>query len=235
MKIKIIILIITILALAVVGFFRLRGENRSEKGYPGQHRVKAREVIQSGQFTYVRVSEGKKTYWCALNQMDVEKGKTYYWRKGWEMDRFHSRELDRTFTNVYFLETLSDRPIQAEQPVTDNFMTGRQIVPERPGIQVEKAEGGITIAELYANRRSYAGKPVKIRGEVVKFSKQIMDRNWVHVQDGTKDGESYDLTVTTQDTASIGATHVFEGVITLDMDFGAGYTYPVIMEGARVR
>ncbi len=114
-------------------------------------------------------------------------------------------------------------------------MGGRQKVAEKQGIRVEKAEGGITIAELFANRKSYAGKSVKIRGEVVKFSPQIMNRNWVHVQDGTKDGIDYDLVVTTQDSIPVGETRIFEGVVSLDVDFGSGYIYDVIMQDARAK
>jgi hypothetical protein len=76
---------------------------------------------------------------------------------------------------------------------------------------------------------------VKIRGEVVKFSPHIMNRNWVHVQDGTRDGNDYDLTVTTHDSIPEGGIGLFEGVISLDVDFGAGYKYDVIMQDARAK
>src|SRR5665647_112453 len=101
------------------------------------------------------------------------------------MNKFHSKELDRDFDRIFFLETLSATPMVRENPMAGNSRSGRQIVAEKQEISVDRAEGGITISELYANRKSYAGKSVKIRGEVVKFSPDIMNRNWVHVQDGT--------------------------------------------------
>jgi hypothetical protein len=241
MKIRVIILILSVAVLAVVLYFQLRGEKKTDNLAPGVHKVKAEEVLQTSNYTYVRVSEAKKDYWCALNSTDIEVGKTYFWLKGWEMAQFHSKELNRDFQSIFFLESLSDKPILTENPMmggspmTGGSTSGRQNVAEKEGISVEKAEGGITIAELFANRKSYAGKPVKIRGEVVKFSRQIMNRNWVHVQDGTKDGNDYDLVVTTQDSTTVGETRLFEGVVSLDVDFGAGYKYDVIMQDARAK
>jgi hypothetical protein len=247
MKIKAIILILSAAVLAVVLYFQLRGDKGTDNMAPGVHKVKAKEVIQTSNYTYVRVSEGRQDYWCAINRTDIEVGKTYFWLKGWEMNQFHSKELERDFASIFFIEALSEKPILSEDPMLSGksmtgenpmpaaSMGGRQKVAEKQGISVEKAEGGITIAELFANRKSYAGKSVKIRGEVVKFSPRIMNRNWVHVQDGTKDGGDYDLVVTTQDSSPVGGIGLFEGVISLDMDFGSGYKYDVIMTDARIK
>jgi hypothetical protein len=247
MKIKSIILILSAAVLAVVLYFQLRGDKINENLAPGVHQVKAKEVIQTSNYTYVRVSEGRQDYWCAINRTDIEVGRTYFWLKGWEMNQFHSKELERDFASIFFIEALSEKPILSEgsmlsgNPMTGESqmpaasMGGRQKVAEKQGISVEKAEGGITIGELFANRKSYAGKSVKIRGEVVKFSPRIMDRNWVHVQDGTKDGNDYDLVVTTQDSIPVGENRIFEGVVSLNVDFGSGYIYDVIMQDARAK
>jgi hypothetical protein len=241
MKIRVILIVISVAVLAVVLYFQLRDEKRVSNLAPGVHQVKAKEVIQTSNYTYVRVTEDKQEYWCAINKAEIEVGKTYFWLKGWEMTQFHSKELDRHFESIFFLETLSGTPIFSEAPVAGKSpmpgisMGGRQNVAEKQGIAVEKAEGGISIADLYANRKSYAGKSVKIRGEVVKFSPSIMNRNWVHIQDGTKDGNDYDLVVTTQDSIPVGSVGLFEGVISLNVDLGSGYTYDVIMEDATVK
>jgi len=57
----------------------------------------------------------------------------------------------------------------------------------------------------------------------------------VHIQDGSKDGENFDLTITTQDSVKVGQIVVFEGKVILEKDFGAGYFYEVILEDARLR
>jgi hypothetical protein len=97
-------------------------------------------------------------------------------------------------------------------------------------IHVEKAPDGITIGDLYKNRNNYANKKVIIRGQVVKINNDIMDRNWVHIKDGTSaDGKS-DLTITTQEIVTVGDIVTFEGVVALDKEYGKGYVYPLVVE-----
>jgi hypothetical protein len=241
MKTRVIILILSVVVLAVVLYFGLRGGKKIDNLAPGVHQVKAKEVVQTTNYTYVHVTEGSQDYWCAINRSEIEVGKTYFWLNGSEMKDFQSKELGRTFASIFFIDSLTDQPILSGPSMTGGgsmggaTSTGRQNVPEKQGISVEKPEGGITIAELYANRKSYAGKSVKIKGEVVKYSPHIMNRNWVHVQDGTKDGDNYDLVVTTHDSLSVGNIGLFEGVVSLDMDFGAGYKYDVIILDASAK
>jgi hypothetical protein len=89
----------------------------------------------------------------------------------------------------------------------------------------------VKISELFKNRANYEGKTVTVSGTCVKINKMIMGRNWVHIDDGSMDG---DLTVTTLDEVPVGATVAMTGTITLNKDFGAGYRYEVIMENAQV-
>jgi hypothetical protein len=62
-----------------------------------------------------------------------------------------------------------------------------------------------------------------------------MNKNWVHLQDGTRDGDNWDLAITTQDIVKTGDIVVFEGVVALNKDFGAGYVYDVILEDAKLK
>ena len=61
-----------------------------------------------------------------------------------------------------------------------------------------------------------------------------MGKNWIHLQDGTGDEGTNDLTVTTDVMAKVGDTVTVSGKLTLDKDFGAGYFYDVVMEDAKV-
>ena len=64
-----------------------------------------------------------------------------------------------------------------------------------------------------------------------------MGRNWIHVQDGTgraEDGTD-DLTVTTDAPARVGDVITAKGTLAVDRDFGAGYSYKAILEGATLR
>jgi hypothetical protein len=206
---------------------------------PNAHKVTAEEVIQTSQYTYVRVSAEGSDYWIAINKADVKEKETYYWSVGSEMNEFTSKELKRTFRSIFFVQDFTDKPIlagkDAPKQVPTESMAGKQQAPEYPGIVVPKAAGGVTIADLYAGKSTLEGRIVKVCGKVVKFSGGIMDRNWVHLQDGTKDNGKYDLTVTTLETVKVGDVVIFEGKMAVNKDIGAGYYYEIIMEEASIR
>lgn len=95
---------------------------------------------------------------------------------------------------------------------------------------------GPTIEQVWADRRALAGKTVTVRGRVVKFNGGILDRNWLHIQDGSgkaADGTN-DLTVTTDGLAKVGDVITVRGVVAVDQDFTAGYAYKVMIEKAAV-
>ena len=104
---------------------------------------------------------------------------------------------------------------------------------QSPVEKVEPVEGAIRIADLVNNRNQYEGKLIKVTGKCVKVNSEIMGRNWIHLQDGS--GENFDLTVTTDESVELGTIVTMEGTIALNKDFGAGYRYDVIMEGATVQ
>ncbi len=101
-----------------------------------------------------------------------------------------------------------------------------------PAAGIKKADQ--TVAEIYAGQNDLLDTVVKVRGKVVKFSPQIMGKNWVHLQDGTDSAGTNDLTVTTADTASVGDIVLVSGKITQNKDFGGGYKYDLIIEDAKV-
>lgn len=92
----------------------------------------------------------------------------------------------------------------------------------------------MTVEALYAKKASLDGHQVQLHGKVVKVNNAIMNRNFLHLRDGTGTEGSNDLTITSQDTAEVGDEVTVTGIITVDKDFGAGYTYPILMEKASV-
>lgn len=201
---------------------------------PNAHQVVAEEIIQTSKYTYVLVSEDDRGYWIAISKADVNQDGTYFWSVGTEMNNFTSNELNRTFPSIFFVQDFTDQPILQGTDAAAGVQGTKPTLREQDGIDIPKAEGGITIAELFANPSEFAGKQVRINGKVVKFLPQIMNINWVHLQDGTKTGENFDLTVTTNAIVNVGEIVTFEGVIATDKDFGAGYVYNVILENAVV-
>jgi hypothetical protein len=100
------------------------------------------------------------------------------------------------------------------------------------GIKLPK--NGKTVADIVTGRAKLSGKTVVVRGKVVKYNGGIMNKNWLHIRDGSGQEGSNDLTVTTDMDAKVGDTVLVKGPVVTDRDFGAGYKYDVIIENAEV-
>jgi hypothetical protein len=109
------------------------------------------------------------------------------------------------------------------------------ISSEKKDVDIRHEEGILTIAEVLKERENLAGKSVSVKGEVTKYNPAIMGKNWVHIQDGTDYSGEFDLTITTADEVSVGDQVIFTGVLAIDRDFGYGYRYSTIVEGAELK
>jgi hypothetical protein len=113
--------------------------------------------------------------------------------------------------------------------------TGAEITkPQIDVSEVEKAEDGKTVEEIFAAKEDLAGKQVMVRGKVVKFLPQIMGKNWLHLQDGSGSEGTNDLTVTTTSVADVGDLVLVSGKVSVNRDFGYGYSYEVLLEDAEI-
>ncbi|MFP4469805.1 MAG: hypothetical protein ACLFPE_03940 [Bacteroidales bacterium] len=200
---------------------------------PGIHMVKVQEVIPTSVYSYLRVAEEDSEYWIAIRKADVTVGNTYFFKDAHRIEDFESKELGRTFETLYMVDALSDTPLEMQQAPQEQA-TGKRTPEKQISGSIEHIEGETSIAEIYKAPEAYSGKKITVRGKVVRYNDRIMGRNWVHIQDGTEHGGKFDLTVTTNDVVNVGEVAAFEGTINLNRDFGAGYTYEVIMEDARL-
>lgn len=111
------------------------------------------------------------------------------------------------------------------------------IVPSAQ-VNVNKATGpnSFSVGECFEQGKELNGKTVRVRGKVMKISRQIMGKNWLHIQDGTGNPlkNQHDLVVTTTAEATEGAVITIEGTLAAGRDFGAGYSYEVIVEDAAI-
>ncbi|NJC88914.1 MAG: nucleotide-binding protein [Desulfuromonas sp.] len=214
---------------------------------------KVTETMNAAGYTYVQVDTGKEKFWAAAPQVQVKVGDSVAVPEGMPMPNYESKTLNRKFDLVYFVPSLlvnGAAPAGAAgampegHPPTAGMPAGMPGMPGATGAPkvtapadidlkgIKKAEQ--TVADIFAQKTALAGKPVKIRGKVVKFSPEIMGKNWLHIQDGSgKDGTN-DLTVNTSSVAKVGDTVVVSGKLTVAKDFGYGYQYDVIIEDAQV-
>lgn len=205
---------------------------------------KVLETMDAAGYTYIHVDTGSETFWAAAPQFVVQVGDDVLVPEGMPMPDYHSKTLDRNFDMVYFVPAVmtggstgaaAEMP-EGHPPMTGNVGGGSTTVEatdvDLSGITV--AEGGQTVADIYAQKDELSGKAVKVRGKVVKFSPEIMGKNWVHIQDGTGQGGNSDLTATTSSMAKVGDMVTVSGVLVTNKDFGYGYAYDVIIEDAEV-
>jgi hypothetical protein len=195
-------------------------------------------------YTYIQVDTGSEKFWAAAPQFAAKVGDDVVVPEGMPMPEYHSKSLDRTFDVVYFVPSVmvggaeagADGLPEGHPPMDGSATTGTPVAVETDLdlTSITKAAGGQTVGEIFAKKTELAGKEVTLRGKVVKYSPEIMGTNWVHIQDGTGEAGSNDLTVTTSTPVKMGDTVTVKGVLVTDKDFGYGYQYALIIENAEI-
>lgn len=212
------------------------------------------ETVNAASYTYVQIDTGTKKVWVAAPQFAVKVGDKVAVADGMAMNNYHSKTLNRTFDVVYFSGSATvngmapatgggGAPMKAtgELPKGHPPMTGAGAVggagapSAAPDLKnIKRADGGQTVAEIVTGKAKFGGKPIAVRGRVVKYNGGILGKNWLHIRDGSGAEGTNDLTVTTMATPKVGDLVLVTGALKLDRDFGGGYKYALIVEDARV-
>ncbi|MFQ5736099.1 MAG: hypothetical protein ACE5GY_04455 [Thermodesulfobacteriota bacterium] len=184
---------------------------------PGTHTGTVIESITGGGYTYMKIEEGGKSFWIAGPQSSASKGEKVSFSEQIWMSNLKSKALGRTFDRILFVngvQSASAAPAVSKGPAP-------------------AAAGTYTIEEVFSRKAELAGKVVRVRGKVVKVSNNIMNRTWVHIQDGTGgEGTNKIIFRSVNGTAKVGSTVTAQDRLETDRDFGFGYFYPVIVEDA---
>lgn len=101
-------------------------------------------------------------------------------------------------------------------------------------INIKKPENGTSLEELFSKKESFSKNSIIVKGKVTKINNGIMDRNWIHISDGTQFEGEKSLTVTTQDSVNVGDIVTFKGTVILNKDFGHGYIYDILLEQGNI-
>lgn len=224
---------------------------------------KVAETTNAASYTYVLVDTGTKKMWAAAPQFTVKVGDTVAVADPMEMKNYHSKTLNRDFDVVFFTGNISvnnKAPVAvastpptgadaAQLPLGHPPIGGKAANPSMPVghpdiataaktpvdfSKIKKAQGGKSVAEIYAGKAKLNGQETSVRGKVVKYNEMIMGKNWVHIQDGTGAVGSNDLLVTTTTKVKVGDTVLVTGKVATDKDFGANYKYAIMIEDAKI-
>ena len=212
-------------------------DTKEQQASSGKIYGKVTESIDSAGYTYAEVDTGKEKVWAAAPTTQLKIGDMISFSSGMPMENYHSTSLDRDFPVIYFAGNFNtDSITDKETPTSEAQATAaphaqiKQAV-SKPVKEIKKVEDGNTIAEVYADKANLSGKTIRVRGQVTKFTPEIMGKNWIHIADNsTLD----DLTVTIDKKVAVDDIVVVEGELLLDKDYGYGYVYPVILEDAKI-
>lgn len=204
------------------------------------------ETMNAGGYTYVKLRTASGETWVAMPETPAKVGSTIALNAQMTLENFESKTLKRTFPKIVFATPAGAAPAaEGKLKAGDRMAAMAQHAAYSQGpatamdVKVAKAEGpdAKTVAEVWAGRASLKDKTVTIRGKVVKFTPETLGANWIHLRDGSGSADKHDndIAVTTKETAKIGDVVVASGTLRVDKDFGAGYTYPVIVEGAKLK
>ncbi|MBI4985154.1 MAG: nucleotide-binding protein [Rhodocyclales bacterium] len=197
---------------------------------------KVLEVRNVDSYTYLRLKTKDGEIWAAVDKAPLKKGANVAIENAMVMNNFESKALKKTFPQIVF-GNLAGTQAAAGAMAAPHGGAGKAV--DIGDVKVDKASGpdARTVAEIVGKGAELKDKAVLVRGKVVKFSAEIMGKNWVHLRDGTgsaADGTN-DVLVTTQDVAKIGDVVLVKGVVRTDKDFGAGYVYKVLVEEASLK
>ncbi|MEW5851745.1 MAG: nucleotide-binding protein [Myxococcota bacterium] len=193
------------------------------------------EKIDAAGYSYLRLGTPAGDAWAAVPQTPHAVGTVVEVVDSMRMDGFESKTLNRRFEKLVFgklggitpaTTTAAPAPAPAAAPAP------------APAAAAPAPAGNLrTVADIFAQRATLKDTTVTLRGKVVKSTAGVMNRTWLHIQDGSGSSVKMDndITVTTQDSAAIGDEVVVQGKVSLDRDFGAGYKYGVIIEEATVK
>jgi len=198
------------------------------------------EVKDVDSYTYLLLKTSKGEVWTAVPTAQVKKGATVTVENAEQMDNFESKTLKKKFPVIFF-GTLAPIKLTPAEEAAKIASAHANVVKTAPltDVKVAKAAGADahTVADLNGKAAALKDKAVLVRAKVVKYSANIMGKNWLHLRDGSgsaKDG-SDDILVTSQDTAKVGDEVTIKGVLRTNKDFGAGYAYKVIVEEGKVQ
>ncbi|MCA9672885.1 MAG: hypothetical protein KC503_45150 [Myxococcales bacterium] len=205
---------------------------------PGRARLAGRvlEHIDAAGYTYLKLQTAWGATWAAVRKTKVNKGDSVRVVHGTVMPNFKSKTLERTFPLIVFgrLAKPGEKPARRVNLASAHTAVKQAKAKLAKPLAPATAANARTVGQIYAQRQTLANKTISVRGKVTKVNRGILGRNWLHLQDGTSEKGAFDLTVTTQGIAKLGDVVVAEGTLRLNKGFGAGYSYVVLLENAKV-
>jgi hypothetical protein len=203
-------------------------------GNNGPLRGTVLEVKDVDSYTYLRIKTKDAETWAAVERTTLKKGATVTIENPMVMNNFESKALKKTFPSIVFGTLAGSNKDAATATASAGTGAGVAKIADTAPIMVSKASGpnGHTVAEVVLKSQALKDKQVVIHAKVVKFSPAIMGKNWIHLRDGSGSAadNNNDILVTSAEKVNVGDVVTLKGVVRVNKDFGAGYSYKVLIE-----
>ncbi|MCF6173361.1 MAG: hypothetical protein L3J44_06215 [Campylobacteraceae bacterium] len=199
------------------------------------------ESVNSGGYTYARVDDGGNIYWIAGPMSTITKGTAVSFIEQMVMVDFTSKSLDKKFESLMFVSAMVPVDKAGKAIATqghDHSHEAHDSITKTDAstpIKIAKNTKGYSIEEIFAKKDSLKDKKVKIDAQVVKVSKGIMGKDWIHLQDGSGAEGTNDIIATAVmgSTVQVGDKVTTDGVVKTDVDLGYGYKFSIIIDEAK--
>ncbi len=227
---------------------------------PDIHKGTVTYAKDAGNYTYLKVKEGKEEKWLAVSKLDVKVGETVEYVGGLPMQNFESKTLKKTFKKILFVSQIhipgktvsgkgampadelhkglkkpaAPRGTVPPDALHKSFGKGRTVLPPEKG-SIKVPKGGLSVEALYRDSEKLKGKEVLLRAKVLKASNNIMGKNWLTLSDGTGKPPLDTIKATTQEVVSPGQIITMKGTLKTDVNLGSGYHYKVLIEKGTIR
>ena len=191
-------------------------------------------------YTYLRLKTKDGEMWAAVAKTPVKQGAEVTIENAMVMTNFESKSLKKKFDKIVF-GSLAGAGASAAGAGGDMaaLHSGVAKAADVGNIKVAKATGpdARTVAEIVTKKADLKNKAVLVRGKVVKYTPDVLGKNWIHLRDGSGSApdNTHDVLVTTKDQARIGDVVLVKGIVHTDRDLGSGYSYKVLIEEATLQ
>ncbi len=199
------------------------------------------ETLNAANYIYMKLDEDGKEVWIAAQPLKVEVGDRIEYIGGVPMRNFRSATLMRTFVDLLLItkiKNLSDVVVEenAEGDDGDGDMPTKPDSVEAPVAgEIERAENGMTVAEIFSKRTELKEKEVVLQAKVLKVNEGILGKNWITLSDGTGAAPDNKIIATTSGMAVLGDIITVEGIVKNDVSLGSSYNYKVMIGNAEIK
>jgi hypothetical protein len=194
---------------------------------------KVLESMEVANYTYLNLDTANGKVWAAVPKTTIAVGDQVTVERPMPMKNFHSPSLNRDFETIYFGVIPGSANANLAMPP---HPAPAGSVPKEIKVAKAKAPDAHSVEEVAKDATKLSGKIVTIQAMVVKVNTGIMDKNWIHIQDGTgtADAKTNDLLVTSNDVPKVGDVVLVKGKVATDKNFGSGYAYKFLIEEASI-